>query len=921
VTDVTATLPAPDAPPAAAAPDGPIHVVSPFGVVGTVPASALALAQREGYTLATPEQVAARREQEQYGGGAHALGAVGAGAARALTFGLSDVALAEAGAQETLAAYRRVQPEATMLGEIGGTVAGLGGAAVAKGAGLAGQALRGAAAPTRAVLAAGEAVEAGAVAAGLGRVGGLTARAAAEGAAYGAAGAVTDAALGDHELTGERLFSAMGHGALLGGGAALGLAGVAGAAARAGRGAKGLVARVLRRPQPAEIEAVAARQFGEAAPGLGEAVAQDAAAQAAAAEAVKAPAGLGGAALKAYREAVILRTGAPREAVEALFAAGEKGAAARSTALYRAEELADDLSRGLRTDLDDAVRAYEHVSEAAKGGLKLEQIRRLIPESAPERTIPAMQTAFTEMREELARLRADPIAFGGAKRLKRLEGRVSMHERTGLAAADDAVRFIALDSAKREIGGEARTMMRAWGKHRRGEDLATHQALTALFERPRALLENGRVWSTAAADTQRTINAAWAAQIGGTTTGYVGSDRAFRRTFTTTEEGPWGLPVSYASPEKVDAYVRGVTSPTKDHAHIALKGWLASTEKFVQAAESVLLLTPEQVAAVARLNRARSSVTKRLAEGIDAATLANQAKALKAFDSPGLGIAGVAGGALLGGPAGAVAGAIVGGTGAPYATLKTLGSVEALQQRAAGSLEGRAVNWARGAERARRGIARITVPAVRIADEYDQRKRRVEAIATAPRDALREQAAAMAPQAPQIQASALATADRAAQYLTTALPAAVSRGLGPPRPPSRDEMEKWLRKARVVEDPASVVRDIEAGRLSRDGVDALRTVYPARYAALQRDLMTALAEQAGSPGGIQMPYQDRLQLGLLLDIPTDATLDPELMRAVQATYTPAAEAEQQAASKPRPQKAPNVAGHYADESERLEREE
>ena len=134
-------------------------------------------------------------------------------------------------------------------------------------------------------------------------------------------------------------------------------------------------------------------------------------------------------------------------------------------------------------------------------------------------------------------------------------------------------------------------------------------------------------------------------------------------------------------------------------------------------------------------------------------------------------------------------------------------------------------------------------------------------------------------------------------------------------------MERWLRKARVVEDPASVVRDLEAGRLSRDGVDALRTVYPARYEALRQSLLDAIGEQAGSGKGLQMPYQDRLQLGLLLDLPTDATLDPELMRAVQATYTPEAEAAQQAAARPTPQKAPDVARHFADASERLEREE
>ena len=910
---------------AATTPSAPVAVVSPLGRVGHVPSDQLAGAFAAGFRVASEDELAAEREREQYGGGAHMLGAGGAGAARALTFGLSDVALAEAGAEEALAAYRRVQPEATMLGEIGGTLAGLGGAAVAKGAGLAGQVLRGAAAPTGALLASGAAVEAGATAAGLGRVGGLAARAAAEGAAYGGATAITDAALGDHELTGERLFAAMGHGALLGGGVALGLAGVTRAASAAARGARAVVRRALGRATPAEIESIAAKQFGEAAPGLGSAVAEDEALRRAAAEAEKAPAGLAADALAAYREAVILRTGAPREVVEALFAAGAPGAMARNTAIYKAQDIADDMSRGLRGDLDAALQSYEAVASAAQGELKSAQIRRLIPQSRPEMTIGATDAAFTELRATVEAMRADSVAFGGGGRLRRLANRLEMHERAARAADEDAIRFIALDRAKREIGKESKTAMRAWSKDQRGEDLARHEALRDLYERPRVLLEDSAIWGDGAAGAQKALNAPWTEQIGGGVASPVASTAAFQRAFTVTEEGPWGRSIRFASPGKIDAYVRGLLSPTKDHAHAALRGWLANTERFVGAARDVLELSPSQLAAVERLQTAHAAALKRIDSGTTSVTLVNQAKALREFDQAGLGIAGIGGGALIAGPLGAAVGAAVGATAAPYATLKTIAATEALASRASAKLEGGASRWLHEAQRKLERMplvaGRLAAAGGRIAEEYTTRRKRADAMADAPREVLREQAAVLAPNAPRIQAAAMATADRAAQYLSTALPAAVARGLGPPRQPSRDEMERWLRKARVIEDPASVVRDLEAGRLSRDGVDALRTVYPARYEALRQSLLDAIGEQAGSGKGLQMPYQDRLQLGLLLDLPTDATLDPELMRAVQATYTPEAEAAQQAAARPTPQKAPDVARHFADASERLEREE
>lgn len=213
-----------------------IRAVSPDGSRVTLPAEQYADAIASGYRIASPEEVARAQAEQEHGGlGGMALAGV-EGAARGLTFGLSDQIAVGFGGEDyrqAAAARREVNPGAAAAGEIVGAVApiiatgGTGAAArVTAGAGLL---PRGAAAAGRGAGALAERMLARQAAQGgvrsiVARGVAGAAEAGVEGALYGVGQAISDNALTDADLTADKILSSAGEGALFAGllGGALG---------------------------------------------------------------------------------------------------------------------------------------------------------------------------------------------------------------------------------------------------------------------------------------------------------------------------------------------------------------------------------------------------------------------------------------------------------------------------------------------------------------------------------------------------------------------------------------------------------------------------------------------------------------------------------------------------------------------------
>lgn len=104
--------------------------------------------------------------------------------------------------------------------------------------------------------------------------------------------------------------------------------------------------------------------------------------------------------------------------------------------------------------------------------------------------------------------------------------------------------------------------------------------------------------------------------------------------------------------------------------------------------------------------------------------------------------------------------------------------------------------------------------------------------------------------------------------------------------PTTMERAKFQRYLQIVEQPFTVLAEIEQGTLTREHVEALQSVYPEIYKEVQDQVMEQINEHPDTP------YQKRLTLGILLNIPSDQSLDPSAVLGLQKNFQTVAEAEQ-----------------------------
>ncbi len=859
-----------------------------------------------GWALATESEKDAQIQRKKFGeSAALEVAAPVIGAARSLSLGGLDVAARVIGGDEaadTLRGIAEENPIGTAIGEIGTDVgvalatggAGLlrtGGKAALKGAGKAalkeGAEAAGRGAVARAVgrTPLGLATRAGVTAEQLAaqvtksKAKQLAASAAVEASLVGAGQGLSKAALDtSHELTAERALAGMARGGAEGlviggvlggalGGAISGGGRLAGSAARRGK----QVAASLRKRAGREVAEGAAK------------VADD-----------------------APISVRVSPEGPPdtRSATQRF----QDGLVARRT-------LDDDLGSGavdFAAAEDKARRAMDKITrDEGSIAVKRRRVRKAFQESPPDNPdaiAASLERPMIEMREELSTLLArdaDVLAeVGGIGKVKkvldRIDGAMARVDEAGTEAVGDA--FMALDDIKR-----------SFGKIASGRNPRLQPIFADFYARTQGLLEDRALWgSKIVDDIQAPVNAAW--------TEHIPHSRAFDGLLTrrdvkirTGSQHGFGE-VSRAEPSKVKGILERLNDPTRGVDREAVVGGIRSRRALADAMETAYGVDSKLVKEVRDAADVQERILSRSEKlSADVARTNAMLEDLSAVPFAGPSAEAVAG------RASAIAGVISKvQSGANSTAAKVTGSVRKFLDRASGKAGGKVA----------RATAATTSRAITGRDRDEQVAKVYKAVESYEADPVsatrRTQAAAGVTGAAPAMAAAMATRGaEVAQLLGSKLPrqeitAASLYGGKLDGPPDMSEMEKdeILAYAQAALDPMSVVEDFENGELSFESVDALRTAWPAVYEQMRDEVVEGLGELDEPP-----PYADRLQLGLLLDLPTDETLDPAFIARTQASASGSTEAEVAEAQKPNlspsQRSAPDLGKQQATKAQRL----
>ena len=927
-----------------------VAVVKPLsGKLVYVDEADLEAAKEDGLREATPQQVAQVELEAEYGGTLNKLGAGATGVASGLTLGLSDIALSELGGRERLAAYESLYPTERMAGTVAGALApallSAGTSAPASGASLAARAL--AATPAALATRAGTGIAAGlglaaaeGVAQGVGRTAlRLGVATGVESAIQGAGFEAGKLAL-DDKLTGESIgqiaSAGLTQGALgFGFGSGLGL--LAGgsnsllARRRAALGAEGVDAppgffakmqvkmqklgAYVRGANPADAEEFVARQAMrevgvDAEQELAERLGQTAPVRAA--SSVE-PLGV-----------VIPTTPAAAEVARVADAATEAeqmiarmknadDADAAIEEIARLDAKVGDPGRKIRDELDDFLPAEELTDTATRSmALKTEL---LIAGNVSQETLP-LQRAFVEntileFDDVIRTIQSDPLRFNQApvKRLKTVQERVEKLYEAALRLPEKeqpAAFYRLVDrDLKSSVGTITAPLIR---KAATLEIRETAGVLKDFYKIPQRGLESVELFGPIG-NVQRQINPeiTQAINLKGAFRGDW-FESVISRKNPVDSWGP-GLPVS--DPQKILSIIKDATTSIGSTAEARLFNYLGYKRNYYQ-----LLLKHGDFTGQPKLLGAIESQAKRLERIVnEVEKLKNIQKDVNFANPVGTGLSRTID-ALPGvGGAKAVANAIF----SPRLIASAARTVESL----AGS---QSKTVASSASKAVRAIEAKAVPVAARAKatgttgpRYDALSRRTSELATqrpAVLAQLEKETAWIGDAAPVAHQEAISAAARKLDYLARMLPRglAAATPFSAPLPPTKQQQQEWLSRVKALDNPAGMLTDFTAGKLTPQAVEAVREVYPETFASIQTQVMERLS--ALQSRGKAPSYLERLQLGLLLGIPTDPTLAPNVARAIQAQYAAQPGAAQGGAPAPgRSRKAPQIAVGFRSGSE------
>jgi hypothetical protein len=819
------------------------------------------LTEHEGFREKTAEE-------EQLGGllGQAASAAFGAG--RSASFGFSDLALAEgayllngeSARQDMLRGLnvaKEVNPYATMGGEAAGLFIGGG----------------------KGIQAAGEAAESLAIQ-GLGKglggtVGSMALRGGVEGALMGVGSTVSEATLGDTDVTAEKLFAHVGKDALIGGAAGAGLGLLAYGGRRAFEGASGLLSRKPGPTASSTLDEIAGVEGGgkalqAEAKGLQGSIDDIRVAGATSEQATRlageakelasariAGGGMGSNSVDDAAAAYIAkRAGGNAEMHEALTKAyvdRAKGLATHEEGIEQAAlKMADKGTRVMR-NLEDTANEVQFT-------YKSQQMAKLVDASKLSTQLDVSAKMLQDVGGVLGELEATATK-GGAEvavnRIRKAYGditrkMVSLGDDASLAARESASRdiFIAMDDLKKTVGKSA-----GFGKSRFGQPEATG-AFQELYERLRVGLEDSTTWGRAGeaqARWNQTFNAVKARRD------------EFGKRFAVSIDEIAGVPRAELDPQKLKGFLRSLESEADSKiSKETVESVIAGTRDRASAIREFGDLSPKQLAALEQGTKHLDEFEATFLEAQKEARVANKIRSLQLEEKE----------KALGGIIGLGADLV----SRPLTSIERFAQIRATTQKVEGGIKSGFDKFfgGKGAEVVK-STARPRETVVKELDALQQTAANPMTI----QDRVQKMVGDLAQHAPKTAASMGTVAMRAITYLAAEAPRpSVSVGLDPTKAKTRysdQQLAEYEEKRRAVENPATVIEEMRRGRLNRTGIRTIEAVYPRLFVQMQDMAREHIADLAQRGLLDRMPMQQQAAIATLLKVPPNETWKPDFM--------------------------------------------
>jgi len=848
-----------------------IPVVSPSGETRlATPREAQALIGL-GWQQDTPEVRAKMEARDKASLFSEDAKAFGAATARSATFGLSDIAAVKTGlaTPERLSELRDYHPGATLAGEFTGVLAPLGAealAARATGALATGAATAAkiATAPVAAVTRAGEIVEGGVHALianeTAAKIAGMGARTAAEALAYNVGHNISESALGDYDLTAEKLLAHSGEAALFGGGLGLGM------------GAASVAASALFAKAKAAGQGAAQMAADAYASGVAKRAGEEAGAEV----------------------SDLLAKPLQPETAEAV---------ARKTKVdkYISADAQDQLHRQVSEQLTDLTEAVDQAKRMVSAK-RAEETAMLAQDIEPAAAVQALDGWVGRLRNTAQEIIDNPVMHSevyGRDLLKiadHVENEIGFGQHNITSAeqvfrlADDVKRTPLADLAefKRDLTNADRAVKNSVEKVR------------GLYDELAAHLEDPSLYGEAAA-RQQGINEAFTNLI-------KAEDNDFARYFTKPGADGYGREIDV---NKLLGVMRKLDTGREKNALDALTAYQQAASRFIDEAEKTATATGEKFDAAGM----RSLIEKSqggIAKASDAMSEQNKIRAQDMFGMAMKGFMKDIGELPLVGKPVAAAANIVGAAASPYRVARMLSSIEgaalmadkvidgAIKRFANSPLESIAAkkvslsmsgDYASPMLRQRVGDDNKKSPASRGAaalkaiDHVNQ----VAADPLRAHDVLADKFSQLDAAAPNTKASLIATQLRVAGFLASKAPKnPFAQYPGMAWSPSDIELSKFERYVEAASNPLAVLDQMTSGYVTVEAAEAVKACYPKLFADIQGRFAQRAVELRKS-----MSYQQRVALSRVFGVALDPTAEPAFTAWMQSQFS-------QAADKPTP---------------------